>query len=117
MNDQDSDNTELNPGGFLAGLLMGGLLSAVAMLLLAPQSGKRMRARIKRDGLDLRDQVAETLTEAAARARGKFRRVAAHARKETRALLQRGEDVLEQQRDIMSIHRAERVAAHSHSGD
>jgi len=45
--EQDNDASE--PGGFwvglLAGLLIGGLAGALALLLLAPQSGKKTRAK------------------------------------------------------------------------
>ena len=39
---------------FVAGLLVGGLSGAGAMLLLAPQSGKKMRAQIQKKSNDLR---------------------------------------------------------------
>ena len=39
--------------GLLIGLLIGGLTGAVTMLLLAPQSGKRTRAKIHRQGAEL----------------------------------------------------------------
>ena len=40
--------------GMLAGLLIGGLAGAIAMLLLAPQSGKRTRAKLRRQSYALR---------------------------------------------------------------
>ena len=50
-----------NSGAFLAGLFMGGLLGAGSMLLLAPQSGKDTRDQIQEEGIELRDQVTETV--------------------------------------------------------
>ncbi len=49
---------------FLAGLLAGGLAGAGTMLMLAPQSGEKTRMEIKNKGLELRDEAAESLTEA-----------------------------------------------------
>ena len=53
--------------GVLAGMLMGALVGAVAMLLLAPQSGKETRSQIQKKGVALRDQttgmVQDTLTQ------------------------------------------------------
>ena len=42
----------------LAGILIGGLAGAVAMLLLAPKSGKDTRVQIQNKGTELRDQAA-----------------------------------------------------------
>ena len=53
--------------GLLAGLLIGGLAGAVAMLLLAPHSGKRTRAKLRRQSHELREQAAETMGDAVAR--------------------------------------------------
>src|SRR5438132_1386954 len=65
------------PSGFLAGLLLGGLAGAGAMLLLAPHSGKRTRANIQLKSTELRDQAAETMEDATAQARVKGRRIRA----------------------------------------
>jgi len=45
-NSQEMENTS-NAKPVLAGLLIGGLAGAGAMLLLAPQSGKETRAQIQ----------------------------------------------------------------------
>ena len=49
----------------LVGMVIGGLAGAVAMLLLAPQSGKDTRTQIQKKGIELRDRttgmVADTL--------------------------------------------------------
>jgi gas vesicle protein len=47
--------TDHVPGGgaLLAGLMIGGLVGAGTMLLLAPQSGKRTRQEIQQGALDL----------------------------------------------------------------
>ena len=51
----------------LLGMLIGSVAGAVAMLLLAPQSGKDTRTQIQKKGIELRDRttgmVEETLTQ------------------------------------------------------
>lgn len=51
-------------GGFLSGILIGGLAGTTVALLTAPQSGKKTRALIRRQGVELRDQAAEAMDEA-----------------------------------------------------
>ena len=78
-----NDNYEHEPGGSLAGLLaglligllIGGLTGAVAMLLLAPQSGKRTRAKLYRQGAEWREQAADTVGDAVASARDKAHQI------------------------------------------
>ena len=53
---------------FLSGLLIGGLAGAVAMLFMAPQSGRDTRLQIRNKGMLIRDRVAETADEARQRA-------------------------------------------------
>jgi gas vesicle protein len=57
--------------GLLVGLLAGGLAGAGAMLLLAPQSGRRTRAKIQRKSAELREQTADTVEELLEQARAK----------------------------------------------
>jgi gas vesicle protein len=45
------------PKIFLIGLLIGGLVGAAAMLLFAPQSGKRTRKQIFDRDIQLRDRT------------------------------------------------------------
>jgi gas vesicle protein len=69
-------------GGLLIGLLVGGLAGAVAMLLLAPQSGKRTRAKLQRQGAELREQAAETMGDAVEQARDKAHQITQDVRKQ-----------------------------------
>ena len=55
--------------GLLIGLLIGGLTGAMAMLLLAPQSGKKTRAKIHRQSAKWREQAADSMEDAVAQAR------------------------------------------------
>ncbi len=111
---QGRDYLVNNAGGFLAGLLMGGLVGAGAMLLFAPQSGEKMRAQIQQEGLELRHQVSGTVEDAVAQARGKARRITAGVHKQTRELQQRGQDMLDEQREVVSqVVEAEKTAVHN----
>ena len=83
MVNYEHENDAHEPGGSLAGLLaglligllIGGLTGAVAMLLLAPQSGKRTRAKLYRQGAEWREQAADTMGDAVASARDKARQI------------------------------------------
>jgi gas vesicle protein len=91
-----------HPGGFLAGLLLGSLAGAGAMLLLAPQSGRRTRAKIQQKSITLRDHTAETVEDAVDKARAKARHIKADVRKETKGLEHRGQEMLDEQVERVS---------------
>jgi len=61
--------------GMLISLLIGGLTGALVMLLVAPQSGKRTRAKIHRQSAEWREQAADTMGDAVASARDKTRQI------------------------------------------
>ena len=88
--------------GFLAGLLFGSLAGAGTMLLLAPQSGKRTRAKIQLKSMELRDQAAETVEDAVAQARVKARQFTAGVSEKAEELQQRGQEILDEQRERLS---------------
>ena len=102
----EHENNAQEPGGFgiglLSGLLIGGLAGAVAMLLLAPQSGKRTRAKLLRQSNELRDQTTETVEDAVAQARTKARHIKRDVRKQAAELEQRGQAMLDEQKDNLA---------------
>lgn len=101
-------------GTFSAGLLIGGLIGSGAMLLLAPQSGKKTRAKIQEEGLELRDQVTKTVEDAVAQVRSQAHRVAARVHKETKELERRGQDMLDGQKEVVSqVVEAGKAAVHN----
>lgn len=51
-------NNALNVVG---GMLIGALVGAVVMLLLAPQSGKDTRTKIQKQAIELRDRTTEMM--------------------------------------------------------
>ena len=52
-----------NAVSILGGMLIGTLVGAVAMLLLAPRSGKDTRTQIQKKGIELRDRTTEMVED------------------------------------------------------
>jgi gas vesicle protein len=88
--------------GSLAGLLVGSLAGAGAMLLLAPQSGQETRAEIRQKSIKVRDQTGKTVAGAVAQARGKARLITDDVHEQAGELQQRGQDVLDEQKGHLS---------------
>jgi len=99
---QENGNNAKYVWGFGAGLLAGGLAGAGAMLLLAPQSGKKTRAQIRRKSSDLHEQTVKTVEDAVAQARGKAHQIADDVHEQAGELQQRGQDMLDEQRGHLS---------------
>ena len=55
-------------GAYLAGFVLGGLIGAVAALLLAPQTGEETRTQIRDKSIELKDKAAETAEDYRVRA-------------------------------------------------
>jgi gas vesicle protein len=81
-------------GGFVAGLLMGSLVGAGAMLLLAPKSGKETRDKIRQEGQDLQRHVTDTVDDAMAQARGTKHKITDNVRLHVEQMEQRAQDIL-----------------------
>jgi len=84
-------------GAFLAGFLIGGLVGASAALLLAPQSGDETRTLIRDKGIELYDQVEQSVRETYDKA-GKL---AEDAMARTDDLQRRGRVILEEQKEAV----------------
>jgi gas vesicle protein len=76
---------------FMTGLLVGGMAGAVAMLLLAPRSGKATRTRIQHRGMEFRDQMAEGVEDAEEQARATVYQVSKGLRHKVEELQQHGQ--------------------------
>ena len=89
MSDRDSDI-----GAFLSGFVVGGLVGAVAALLLAPQSGEDTRTMIRYKSIELKTQVEDT----AAEVRTKAEHLAQDAKSRAEDLQRRGQVLLDEQK-------------------
>ena len=86
----------------LKALVIGGLVGAGAMLLLAPQSGRKTRANIQQKTLELRERTAETMRDAISQVKSRGYQIKADVQEKAEELQQRGEDVLVEQLDRVS---------------
>jgi len=87
---------------FLTGMLLGGLAGAAAMLLMAPQSGKKTRDQIQHKSIELRDQATETVENTMAQVRQTAQQITDDVREKAEELQQRGHDMLDEQRERLS---------------
>lgn len=87
---------------FLAGLLIGGLAGAGAMLLLAPQSGKSTRTQIQEKSIELRDQTMKSMEDTITQVRGKANQITSNLSKQAEELQQRGQEMLDKQKERWS---------------
>jgi gas vesicle protein len=101
-NHPDHETHSNHPGSFLAGALLGGLAGAGAMLLLAPQSGRRTRAQIQLKGIELRDQATEAVEDGMLQTRVKARQVTADIREKAKEIQHSGQDLLAEQKARLS---------------
>ena len=101
-NRQGNGNSARYGWGLLAGLLVGGLAGAGTMLLLAPQSGRKTRAQIQQNGIELRDQAVKTVEGGVAQASSKARQITDDVHGQAGDLWQHGQDMLDEQRDHLS---------------
>ncbi len=101
-------------GSFIAGLLVGGLAGAVTLLLLAPQSGKKTRSQIQQKSIELREQTTEAVEDALKQAGAKARQITADVREKADELEQRGQAVVDEQKEHWSeLVQAGKAAIHS----
>jgi gas vesicle protein len=88
--------------GFLLGALLGGAIGAGTMLLLAPQSGQRTRAEIRRAGLELREQTVTGIEDAMTQTRATASKITADVKEKAAELQHRGQAILDEQKDRWS---------------
>ena len=103
----EHENDAIEPGGFwpgllaglLGGLVIGGLSGALTMLFLAPQSGKKTRAKLQRQSRELREHAVEAMEEKMEQASDEARQITHDVRKQAEDLEQRGKAMFDGQMD------------------
>jgi gas vesicle protein len=83
--------------GVLAGMLIGTLAGGLAMLLLAPQSGKKTRMLIQEKGIELRDQTSDMFDDAMAQVRKDGRKLSRDGRNKAKQIINQGQNLVTQQ--------------------
>ena len=116
MNYQNDDERDEHNGhtakGFLAGILVGGLVGTAATLLLAPQSGKSTRRKIQHASLELRDQAVASVEDVMDQARTSGRHLSASVHKQATELQERGQAIVDEQKERVAtlVEAAQKVA-------
>jgi gas vesicle protein len=95
-----------NAKSLLAGLVVGSLVGAGTMLLLAPQPGVKTRAELKQGAVDLRDRTTETARGTVTQVKSKANQIKADVQIKAGELQQQGRDLISKQLDRVS-HAAE----------
>ena len=75
----------------LTGIVVGGLIGATAMMLVAPRTGEEMRAEIKDKAVDLRDRTTESVKDTVSQVVSK----AGHLPQNTNGLISHFFDIFE----------------------
>ena len=91
-----------NTLGVFAGLLIGGLAGAVAMLLMAPQSGEDTRMQIQEKGIELRDRTVGLVEDALAQVRLNRNKFTMSGQLKAKELLHQGQALVVEQLDRVS---------------
>jgi gas vesicle protein len=86
----------------LLGTLIGSLAGAVAMLLLAPQSGEDTRLQIQRKGIELRDLTTELVEGTLSQVRSNANKLKFDGREKMKELKQQGQELVVEQLDHVS---------------
>ncbi len=111
QNDSHKNNTSKGLG-FFGGLLVGGMAGAITMLLVAPQSGKRTRAKIQMRSIELRDQAADAVEDALAQTRAKVHQLRSSIEDQAEAIQNQGSLIVNEQKErISSLVEAGKTAA------
>lgn len=100
-------HTVSNTMRVVAGLLIGGLVGVGVTLLLAPQSGKRTRALIQQKSIELREQASDSVDDAVAQARIKVRHITSDISDKAEELQQRGQAMIDEQKERLSALRSD----------
>lgn len=87
---------------FLSGLIIGGLVGAVTMLLMAPQTGEKTRAELQSKAIELRDRTATTMKDTMTQVKSKADQIKADVQIKAQDLGHQGQELLVKQLDNVS---------------
>ena len=99
---EEYQNTSANPLKVFAGILIGGLAGAAAMLLLAPQSGKDTRLQIRDKSAQLRSQATEFVGDTASQMRSITNKLSNSGREKFEEIKQHGQELAVEQLDHLA---------------
>lgn len=99
---RDNEYQTNNTMSVVAGMLIGGLAGAIAMLLLAPQSGRDTRMQLQEKGIELRDRTTGMMDDAVAQVRSTTNKFSTEGMQKAKELKQQGQDILVEQLDRAS---------------
>ena len=107
MNNYDDESRQIQEMSgatkhVLTGIVVGGLIGATAMMLLAPRSGEEMRSEIKDKAIDLRDRTTEGVKDTVSQVVSKASHLKGGISGKSQDLKQRGQDVLIEKLDQVS---------------
>jgi gas vesicle protein len=91
---------------FFTGLIIGSMVGAVTMLLMAPQPGEKTRTKLQSGAIELRDRTATTVKETMTQVKAKANQIKADVQIKAIDLGHQGQDLLIKQLDNVS-HAAE----------
>ena len=96
------ENNMNNLKNVVIGMLIGGLAGAAAMLLLAPQSGKRTRTQIQQKSNQLRNQTTDMVNKEIDQVRFDTNKQISNVQDKAGQLKQLGQEKLVKQLDHVS---------------
>ena len=86
----------------LAGMLVGGLVGAGAMLLFAPQAGETTRTELQEGVSHLRDRTTETVKDRVTQVKSRANQIKSEVQSKAEELQYQGKDLLARQLDRVS---------------
>jgi gas vesicle protein len=93
MTDRNQEPERGSGGSGFLGFLIGGIVGAIAMLFLAPQSGEKTREELRVGAQKLREQTDVVVKEKTDQVRTRAQEFTAEARKKVDDLSKQGKDL------------------------
>jgi len=100
--DEERYGKQTKGAPLLAGLMIGSLLGAGAMLLLAPQPGRQTREEIREGTMELRDRTTDNVRGKVSDAKARAQQMASNVRDKAMDLQNQGKDIAIEQLDRVS---------------